>query len=178
MNRGLNKTIFVERYCIRLPSDALTQLTPRYELVESPDGKFKCNLRLPINSGVHETISSGADDEWYESGEAAKANAAFAALLELYARGELNESLEPITKELFYKSIHRPDEDDMREWSQFNHGNSSSKNPPPTAAALSSFADACYSSYMSHRPGGSKRKQIYRKKVLNYYIFIRIIYLF
>lgn len=108
---------------------------------------------MPINSGIHENLSS----DWEPSAEAAKANAAFNALLELYSRDELNEHLEPITKELFYKKMHRPDEDDIREWSQFNHKN-------PTSAF--SLADlSCYSSYMAHRPGGNKRKQIYRKKV-------------
>lgn len=144
-----------------MPSDALTQLTPRYDIISDDSGRYKCELRLPINSGMHESVSSA----WESSREAAKANAAYAALLELYTRNEINEYLEPITKELFYKLIHRPDEDDIREWSQFNHASSSSNKNPPNQAALFSFTDSCYSSYMSHRPGGNKRKQIYRKKV-------------
>ena len=109
---------------------------------------------MPINSGMHKSVSS----EWETSAEAAKANAAFNTILELYERNELNEHLDPITKEIFYKNIHRADKDDILEWSQFGHKNNSS--------ASFSVADLyCYSSYMAHRPGGNKRKQIYRKKV-------------
>jgi hypothetical protein len=136
-----------------LPSDALTQLTPRYTIEKDPSNqnRYKCHLRLPINSGMRMTFSS----EWESSVEAAKANVALNTLVDLYYHHELNEWLEPITKELFYKNMHKPDEDDIREWSQFNH-KSSSFIPP----------DPCYSNYMAHRPGGNKRKQTYRKKVV------------
>ena len=74
-----NSIRILNKYCIRLPSDALTQLTPRC-LTLSQGNSYKCLIYLPINSGIHDPIESG----WETS-------------------KELNEWLEPITKEIFYR---------------------------------------------------------------------------
>lgn len=156
---NLNNSIqIINKYCIRLPSDALTQLTAKC-LFQTKNNLVKCVLYLPINSGYRDPIES----DWHSTSELAQANAAYNACLILYDKNELNEYLEPITKELFYKLNTKMDSDDEREWSQFSsyfHNNSSSLSTCLTQQQISN--------YMSHRPGGNKRKQTYAKKQSSY----------
>lgn len=54
-----NSIGIVNRYCARLPSDTFTRLVPLWKLETVNDGdktKYKCSLRLPINSPVNWTI--------------------------------------------------------------------------------------------------------------------------
>ena len=111
-----NAIYLINRYCVRLPSDALTQLSPRFECVSrlSKAGgvEYKCSLYLPVNSSIHEPIQS----DWETDMNRAKSYAAYRACFVLFKKNELNEMLEPITKEMFYRQNHRNDEDDEREW--------------------------------------------------------------
>ena len=158
-----NSIYLVNRYCIRLPSDALTQLSPRFQiktrLASNQKYEYKCFIHLPINSSIREAIQS----EWEPSIELAKAKSAYKSCLILYLRNELNELLEPISKEMFYKLKHKLDEDDEREWSQF----SQMYQKQAVQTSQENFNQQL-SNYMSHRPGGNKRKQVYKKKVSPY----------
>jgi hypothetical protein len=120
--------------------------------------EFKCLIYLPINSGVHDSLES----EWEPSAELAKKAAAYKACLLLAKRRELNDSLEPITKEIFYRLNHKSDVDDEREWTQFSsyfQKHQQQLNQHGQAAASQSLQQQI-SNYMSHRPGGNKRKQV------------------
>lgn len=154
---GLDNAVqVVNKYCIRLPSDALTQLTAR-SLIKQEGAKFKCTIYLPINSGCRDPIES----DWETSVDLAQAAACYKVCLVLFCKSELNDLLEPITKEIFYKLNNKSDADDEREWSQF----SAYFQKINTGACLSQQQIA---NYMSHRPGGNKRKQTYAKKVSSY----------
>lgn len=111
---------FINKYCIRLPSDALTQLTPR-NIIITRNGNgttlFKCLIYLPINSGIHESI----EGSWQPSEISAKRVASYKACIFLLNKKELTDMLEPVTKELFYRLNHKSDSDDEREWSQFSN---------------------------------------------------------
>jgi dsRNA-specific ribonuclease len=147
-----NSIYLLNRYCLRLPSDALTSLTPRFQIYK--DGsRYKCLIYLPINSGMRDPIES----EWHDSLAEAKLNAAYKTCLILFTKNELNDQMEPITKEMFYKINHKYDADDEQEWSQFSN-----------AKINSNALNQQLSTYMSHRPGGNKRKQIYHKKISPY----------
>ena len=94
-----NSIYLINKYCLRLPSDSLTQLTAKVEmLVEScaptQAQRYKCRLYLPINSGVHEPVESG----WERSWRVAQKSAAYCACLLFCARNEMSEMLEAITK--------------------------------------------------------------------------------
>ncbi|RNA31321.1 endoribonuclease Dicer [Brachionus plicatilis] len=150
-----NSIYYINKYCLRLPSDSLTQLTPKIEMESRQNQhqrEYKCTLFLPINSGCRQPIQS----EWKNEPNMAKLNAAYRACLILCKLSEVTEYLEPVTKEIFYRQKHRADSDDEREWSQFN--SCFAKNSDNQSIA----------SYMSQRPGGNKRKQTYRKKISHY----------
>lgn len=158
-----NSIRFLNKYCIRLPSDALTQLTPRNIIITRQGGQegaeleFKCIIYLPINSGIHESIES----DWELSVTLAKKAASYKACLILTKKRELNDLLEPITKEMFYRLNHKSDVDDEREWTQFSsyfqkHQQQLNQN----GQAASQSLQQQISNYMSHRPGGNKRKQV------------------
>ena len=154
----------INKYCIRLPSDALTQLTPRCLTLSRGDA-YKCLIYLPINSGIHEPIESG----WEASVEIAKTSAAYNTCLHLFRSKELNEWLEPITKEIFYRLNHQSDADDEREWSQFSSYFQKHQQQLNSQHVLNTQnLQQQISNYMSHRPGGNKRKQIYAKRVSPY----------
>ena len=111
---------FINKYCIRLPSDALTQLTPKNFVItrnENGQTQYKCLIYLPINSGIHESI----EGSWQPTAISAKRTASYKACIFLLDRKELNDLLEPITKEIFYRLNHKSDSDDEREWSQFSN---------------------------------------------------------
>ena len=153
-----NSIYYINKYCMRLPSDSLTQLTPKIE-IQSRNVKdkceYKCTLFLPINSGCQHAIVG----EWCADANMAKLNAAYRACLILFKLNEVTEYAEPVTKEIFYRQKHKSDLDDEREWSQFN---SCLKNSDQLNQSIAN--------YMSQRPGGNKRKQTYRKKISQYLI--------
>jgi hypothetical protein len=98
-----NSLAILNRYCLRLPSDALTQLVPIFEVKQrtsnDPQNQYKCFLRMPINSALSQTIESGFCKTPYE----AIKHSAYKANVELHKMKELNDNLDPITKELFFK---------------------------------------------------------------------------
>jgi hypothetical protein len=99
-----NSLGIINKYCIRLPSDALTQLVPIFDVkqvrVDDTGGvQYKCFLRMPINSALNATIESDLCRRPFD----AIRNSAYKANVELYKMNELNDCLEPITKELFFK---------------------------------------------------------------------------
>ncbi len=106
-----NSVRVINKYCIRLPSDALTQLTPRLITISRTNSsyqnklEYKCYFYLPINSGIRESIQS----EWHLTAHMAQTQAAFNACIVLFKNKELNSNLEPITKEIFYRLNHRSD---------------------------------------------------------------------
>ncbi len=159
---------FINRYCIRLPSDALTQLTPRQLTIarrqdNGPD-EFKCLIYLPINSGVRHSIES----EWRPSASLAQRSAAFRGCLLLSRQKELNDMLEPVTKEMFYRISHKSDADDEREWTQFS--SYFQRHQQQAGAQSLSSLQQQISSYMAHRPGGVKRRQVVRKLFSGLYL--------
>jgi hypothetical protein len=175
-NLNINNSIyFLNKYCVRLPSDSLTQLTPRFQCLQrsnvSNQTEYKCILYLPINSGVHDSIES----DWFlGSRNAAKLDASYKTCFILFLHNEVNSMLDPITKEIFYKQQHKPDADDEREWSQFNQHFNNNKNSL-------SFYDDLYgnststANYMAHRPGGNKRKQTYNRKISAYFKSMQLV---
>jgi dsRNA-specific ribonuclease len=149
----------INRYCVRLPSDALTQLAPycvqKSAKINADQELHKCIFYLPINSGIRESIESN----WELDASVAKQSVAYKACLILFTRNELNESFEPITKEMFYRQymLQQQQNDlinmiDEKDWPKHQSN----------YAKLSS--GAALLSYMAHRPGGNKRKQVYAKK--------------
>lgn len=86
----------------------------------------------------------------------------------LYKRKELNDMLEPITKEIFYRLNHRSDIDDEREWSQFSTYIHKHQQQLGNQNLSNQNIHQQISNYMSHRPGGNKRKQTYVKRVSPY----------
>jgi endoribonuclease Dicer len=173
-----NAIEIINRYCIRLPSDALTQLTPHYELIQLMDNTngrcyFNCKLYLPINSGVRDCINSNDSNNSSQcySASQAKAVAAFKACLLLYQRNELNDMLEPITKEMFYKIHQKFDCDDEKEWRQFAADSAKNKK----TKFIIDLTEQQHNNYMSHRPGGSKRKQVYRRKESPYLKSLQVV---
>jgi endoribonuclease Dicer len=81
-----NCVYLLNRYCVRLPSDAMTNLTPRFQVEKKSEPTnsvhFKCRLYLPINSGVREPIES----EWFDSVNDAKLDACYKTCIVLYGK--------------------------------------------------------------------------------------------
>ena len=150
----INAIEVINKYCIRLPSDSLTHLTPTRVLVsrvKESVTEFKFLFYLPINSGIREAI----EGDWCEDKNKARINAAFKTCLVLLKHNELTDMLDPISKEMFYRQKHKMDSVDDLEWSPFNSHSAKANNQQ-------------IANYMSHRPGGSKRKQIYHRKMSPY----------
>lgn len=91
----MNSLQLLNRYCLRLPSDTFTKLTPLHKLHETEDKKFYCEVRLPTNSSVREPIKGSPAT----SRVIAQKAAALEASKILRSRGELNNSLLPVGKE-------------------------------------------------------------------------------
>lgn len=151
----------------------MTQLTPEYQISERENqqgGKeYKCTLLLPINSGLRDPISS----DWIGSNpHSAVLDVAYKTCILLFLKNEVNSILEPVTKEIFYRQHHKPDADDEREWNQFKnsqHGSSLSQHSNPLSLYDSDNRhNSSIANYMSHRPGGNKRKQCYERRVSPY----------
>jgi len=128
-----------------------------------PD-QFKCLIYLPINSGVRHSIES----EWLPSASLAQRSAAYRGCLLLSKQKELNDMLEPVTKEMFYRISHRSDADDEREWTQFS--SYFQRHQQHAGVQSLSSLQQQISSYMAHRPGGVKRRQVVGKLVSGLYL--------
>ncbi|CAL1533205.1 unnamed protein product, partial [Lymnaea stagnalis] len=89
----------INRYCAKLPSDAFTHLTPQCR-IEKLDGyapSYIANLRLPINSPVKEELKGPA----MRTKKLAKMAVALKMCEILHKKGELDENLVPVGKEMF-----------------------------------------------------------------------------
>ncbi|KAK9890121.1 hypothetical protein WA026_008931 [Henosepilachna vigintioctopunctata] len=132
-----NAVALINKYCAKLPSDTFTKLTPIWSEEEVRDG-YICHIRLPINSPVKGVISSPA---MFNSLLARRA-AAFMTCQLLHKTGELDNNLQPIGKENFVAS-----EDD---WNTF---------------PLEKSDEELSRENVEPRPGTTKRRQYYYKKV-------------
>ncbi|CAG2100109.1 unnamed protein product [Medioppia subpectinata] len=92
----LNSAIaIINRYCLKLPSDSFTKLTPQYRIEELSNGRFICRLRLPINSQIRHEIRSVA----MPNKRTAKKAAALNACEILHKKRELDDNFLPMGKE-------------------------------------------------------------------------------
>ncbi|TGZ70827.1 hypothetical protein CRM22_002980 [Opisthorchis felineus] len=133
----LSKAInVINQYCARLPSDYITNLTPRWRLKSLPQpqtwkppvqgpgascgargeveavrrrGLFQCLLRLPINTSVKMEIAG----EPMACKKLAKLSAALNAVRALHAAGELDSRWEPSSKE---SSVSGSNRDNSTSW--------------------------------------------------------------
>ncbi|XP_045470620.1 endoribonuclease Dcr-1 [Harmonia axyridis] len=132
-----NAVTLINKYCAKLPSDTFTKLTPIWDEEKIQDG-YICHIRLPINSPVKKTIIS---PPMFNSLLARRA-AAFMACQLLHKTGELDNNLQPIGKENFVAT-----EDD---WNIF---------------PLDEADEQLARENLEPRPGTTKRRQYYYKKV-------------
>ena len=94
---NLNNAIaIINRYCLKLPSDSFTKLTPHYR-IEGPseEGRYVCRLRLPINSQIRHEITSIPLPKKIT----AKKAAALKACEILHKKKELDDNFLPVGKE-------------------------------------------------------------------------------
>ena len=142
----MNSSIsLINKYCMKLPSDSFTRLTPQFTFeefhgdqlgIEGGQKKFICRLSLPINSPVrHEIVSLPMPTKM-----AAKKSAALLACKALHKAHELDDNLLPVGKE---SNLDHEDQDLNAE--QFEDEKNIGKNDP--------------------RPGTAKRRQYYTKRV-------------
>ncbi|KAF5300195.1 hypothetical protein FQA39_LY11229 [Lamprigera yunnana] len=129
--------MIVNRYCAKLPSDTFTRLTPIWDVTKADD-IYCCNLRLPINSPLKETIQGYS----HISPLLACREAAFITCQILHKKGELDDKLQPISKENF-----RANEED---WSTL---------------ILEAVDEVIARDTVEPRPGTTKRRQYYYKRV-------------
>lgn len=89
----------INKYCTKLPSDSFTKLSPEWCIKElnSTDNsiRYYCEIRLPINSPVRQTIIGPPAP----TKNVAMRLAAFTACKVLHISGELDDNMMPITKE-------------------------------------------------------------------------------
>ncbi|KAL5233188.1 hypothetical protein ACI65C_000598 [Semiaphis heraclei] len=91
----------VNRYCAKLPSDTFTKLSPIWKIqsvVYENQPMFVCSIRLPINSPIKHDIHGHP----MPCEILAKRIAALEVCRQLHSQGELDETLQPITKESFH----------------------------------------------------------------------------
>ncbi|XP_025420848.1 endoribonuclease Dcr-1 isoform X2 [Sipha flava] len=130
----------VNRYCAKLPSDTFTKLSPIWELqsvVYENQSMFVCSIRLPINSPIKHDIHGHP----MPSKILAKRIAALEVCRQLHSQGELDDTLQPITKESFH-ALFNADE-----------------VPPDAEDALIPWDTE------DPRPGTNKRRQYYYKRI-------------
>ena len=109
---NLNNAIAViNRYCLKLPSDSFTKLTPQFRIEDQTDGRYVCKLRLPINSQIRQEIISNP----MPTKLIAKKAAALKACEILHKKKELDDNFLPVGKEAmdFIKELglEPPDDD-------------------------------------------------------------------
>ncbi|XP_066152978.1 endoribonuclease Dcr-1 isoform X1 [Euwallacea fornicatus] len=128
-----NSIALVNKYCAKLPSDSFTRLTPVWSEEQLPEG-WVCHIRLPINSPVKQTVTSPPMANSLLSRRAA----AFILCQYLHKLGELDDQLQPISKENFV-----PQDED---WTNITLEEQFDENS-------------------DIRPGTTKRRQYYYKKI-------------
>lgn len=89
----------INKYCTKLPSDSFTKLSPEWIIKQSEtqanETTYHCEVRLPINSPVRQTIVGPQ----CKSKNIAMRLAALTACKVLHKAGELDDNMMPITKE-------------------------------------------------------------------------------
>ncbi|XP_011502153.1 PREDICTED: endoribonuclease Dcr-1 isoform X2 [Ceratosolen solmsi marchali] len=128
----------VNRYCAKLPSDTFTKLTPEWKIHTISKENFNmyiCSLRLPINSPLKYTISSYP----MPNKALAKRMAALQLCVHLHKENEIDDNLLPVGKENF------------------------KANPEDTQ--IPALPDDEKINIMDARPGTTKRRQYYYKKI-------------
>lgn len=100
-----NAISILNRYCLKLPSDTFTKLSPYFVVSQCPaqpsasnsssQTLFQCSLSLPINSTFRDQILG----EPCPSKQSAKQSAAFKAVSTLRSIGELDANFFPVGKE-------------------------------------------------------------------------------
>ncbi|CAB3385914.1 Hypothetical predicted protein [Cloeon dipterum] len=144
-NRGSIATCgamaLVNRYCAKLPSDTFTRLTPLW-CYEEVNGRVRCRLRLPINSPFKKEVAGSLTI----SKSFARRLAALDLCKCLFEMGELDLDLQPVGKEKFLaqeqEKLGLNTEEEITE-----------EEEEDTEGAL------------EYRPGTTKRRQYYFKKV-------------
>lgn len=137
----------VNRYCAKLPSDTFTRLTPISSMAEvvtegsSEDILYRCSLRLPINSPLRRCIVGDA----MPTKLLAKQAAALKTCEELHKMGELDDQLVPQGKEAMRLALDQ---------SSSTAAGAGSRFPPEEDVQPG-----------GPRPGTTKRRQYYDKKV-------------
>ena len=131
----------VIRYCAKLPSDTFTRLTPLWNY-EKVDGKFRCRLRLPINSPFKKEVVGPLT----MSKSFARRLAALELCKCLFNMGELDLDLQPVGKEKFLAQEQE-------------------KLGLNTEEEITEEEEEDGDGILEHRPGTTKRRQYYFKKV-------------
>ncbi|XP_050060173.1 endoribonuclease Dcr-1 [Aphis gossypii] len=130
----------VNRYCAKLPSDTFTKLSPIWKIqsvIYENKPMFVCSIRLPINSPIKHDIHGHP----MPCEILAKRIAALEVCRQLHSQGELDDTLQPITKESFHALFNADEvladaEDSLIPWD--------TEEP---------------------RPGTNKRRQYYYKRI-------------
>ncbi|CAG0883281.1 unnamed protein product [Darwinula stevensoni] len=132
----------INKYCAKLPSDTFTRLTPLWSVEESCiNGQkklsFRCRIRLPINSPFKQSILGPA----FPLPALAKIGAALELCQMLHQEGELDDQLNPVGKESIraQELLKKQDAEFQEEMESISEG--------------------------APRPGTTKRRQYYFKKV-------------
>ncbi|OXU22125.1 hypothetical protein TSAR_000757 [Trichomalopsis sarcophagae] len=135
----LNSAIsLVNRYCAKLPSDTFTKLTPEWKINDitvENEQMYICTLRLPINSPLKYSISSYP----MPNKALAKRMAALQLCVCLHKENEIDDYLLPIGKENF--------------------------KAHPEDIEVPALPDDENMSLTEARPGTTKRRQYYYKKI-------------
>ncbi|UJR26111.1 hypothetical protein I4U23_007457 [Adineta vaga] len=134
--RSPNAIEVINRYCARLPCDALTTLVPSCEIKKIDENQYQCILSLPVNSPARTTIIGPCRSTVKQ----AKLSSAKRLCEYLLQAGELNEHLLPETREQFYLRHSIIDDEDITEWGTY-------VEPNP-------------------KPGSVQRKQLYTKAII------------
>lgn len=132
----------INRYCAKLPSDTFTHLAPKcsIEVIEGDEvgsKMFRASLKLPINSPIKRVVKGPL----MLSIQLAKMAVALEMSKVLHQSGELDDNLQPVSKDYHPMRKDDDDEDDM-EWEEPVGGQG-----------------------QVARPGSTKRKQYYKKRV-------------
>lgn len=90
-----NAISILNRYCLKLPSDTFTKLSPHFTVSQMENGLFQCQLYLPINSTCRDQIVGEVVEDKLE----AKRSAALNAVKRLREVGELDANYYPIGRE-------------------------------------------------------------------------------
>ncbi|CAF0778180.1 unnamed protein product [Adineta ricciae] len=133
--RSPNAIEVINRYCARLPCDALTTLVPSCKIKKYDENQYQCILSLPVNSPARTTITGPIRSTVRQ----AKLSTAKRLCEHLLQAGELNEHLLPETREQFYLRHSIIDDEDIAEWGSY-------VDPNP-------------------KPGSVQRKQLYNKAI-------------